>query len=297
MVGETGAHGALPAGVEERRQRVGGAMGGYEQRALVAGPEDAPPLLLLHGIAGSADEWAPVMPALATKFRVHAPDAPGHGFSEKPANLAYDLATYRDAAVASLDELSAAASGKRVHLMALSGGGTVALSVALDHGDRIDRLVLVDAAGIGREVSWDYRLASLSGASRLFRRSLTPAAIRGYGRRLLYHADRLPPGWVERRRRIWATEGAIEAFFRTARATLSLRGQRHTFGQWLHEIKQPTLVVWGREDPIIPVAHAYRAAQQIPNARLEVFERCGHVPPWEYPQEFSRAVLEFLEVC
>src|SRR5687768_5518291 len=97
---------------------------------LVAGAEDAPALLLLHGIAGSADEWIGVMPQLAARYRVLAPDAPGHGFSEKPVQLPYDLATYEAAARAALEMTG---NGAPVPLVALSGAGTVALSVALSH--------------------------------------------------------------------------------------------------------------------------------------------------------------------
>lgn len=280
----------------ERRERVrlrlAGAGVEYEQRMLMAGAEGAPPLVLVHGIAGSADEWAGVMPRLATCFRVLAPDAPGHGFTEKPEGLVYDLATY----VASvIQAVEAAGKGEAVPLVALSGSGTVALSVALSHPHLISRLVLVDAAGIGREVSWDYRLASLPGAAQLFRMGLSPATIRRYGKRLVYHEDRLPVGWVERRMRIWATPNAVGAFFETARRTLSLRGQRYWFGERLHEIRQPTLVVWGEEDGIIPVSHAHIAASCIPDSRLHLFAKCGHVPPWEYPEEFAERVLQFLE--
>src|SRR5688500_20335720 len=105
-------------------------MAEYEQRMLVAGAEDAPPLLLVHGIAGSADEWVGVMPRLATRFRVLAPDAPGHGFSEKPEGLAYDLTTYVASAIQALE---AAGKGQAVPLVALSGSGAVALSLALSH--------------------------------------------------------------------------------------------------------------------------------------------------------------------
>jgi pimeloyl-ACP methyl ester carboxylesterase len=143
-------------------------------------------------------------------------------------------------------------------------------------------------------VSWDYRMASLPGAARVFRRTLSTAAIERYGRRLVFNGERLPVGWAERRMRIWGTPNAVDAFFRTARQVLSLRGQRYSYGGRLHEIRQRTLVMWGREDPIIPVAHGHLAAARIPNATLHVFARCGHVPPWEYPEEFAERVVDFL---
>lgn len=285
----------MGAQVEERRERarLDGPAGAvdFEQRLLVAGDEGGRPLLLAHGIAGSADEWLGVMPALAERFRVVAPDAPGHGFSEKPVELAYDLAMYVASARQTIEALG---RGRPVPLVALSGAGTVAIAIALSAPHLLSHLVLVDAAGIGEEVSWDYRFSSLPGGAQLFRRMLSPAAIRRYGRRLVYHGDRLPAGWVDRRMRIWATPNAVDAFFRTARQTLSLGGQRVTFGGRLREITHPTLILWGEQDAIIPLAHAHRAASRIPRAALRTFPHCGHVPPWEYPDEFVKTVVRFL---
>ncbi len=276
--------------VEPRRLRVGG----IERRILSAGSPDSPPLVLLHGIAGSADEWQGVMPGLAQRYRVYAPDAPGHGHSDKPRPLdghRYDVPGYTESTLDVLDALGV----HRSPLVALSGGGPVALTLALDQPDRVSQLVLVDAAGLGREVSWDYRMASLPGAQLAFRLGLSPKRSERFGRRLLYDQTKLPPGWVERRLAIWSTAGATEAFFTTVRNSLTLRGQRVTFTHRLDEISQPTLIIWGRQDPIIPVRHALAAARRIPNARLHVFDRCGHVPLWEYPDEFVRLLLDFLD--
>jgi pimeloyl-ACP methyl ester carboxylesterase len=93
---------------------------------------------------------------------------------------------------------------------------------------------------------------------------------------------------------IWATPGAVAAFYATARAGLSLTGQRVHYAGRLSEVRQPVLLVWGRQDATIPVAHALAAARALPDARLRVFERCGHMPMWEYPGPFAETVLAFL---
>ena len=272
------------AGIETRRVVVRG----LGHRVLTAG--SGGPLVLLHGIAGSADELVGVLPRLAERYRVVAFDAPGHGLSDKPLDHRYDLGYYTDSTLGLMDALGI----QRAPLLAVSGSGPVALSLALAHPERVSKLVLVDAAGLGREVSWNYRLATLPLAHHVFRRSVNRRSSEAFGRALCYNPDRLPDGWVERRLRIWATPGAVEAFFLTVRAGLSLRGQRVTFAHRLGELGQPTLLVWGRHDPIIPVAHAIAAAGAIPNARLCIFEACGHMPPWEYPDEFAQTVLDFL---
>jgi len=260
---------------------------GLQLRLLSAG--HGWPLLLLHGLGGGADEWLEVLPRLGARFRAMALDAPGHGLSEKPRTFAYDVPSYARTLLGVMDALGI----RRAPLVAVSGGGVVALTVALTHPERVSKLVLVDAAGLGREVAWSYRLATLPLAGYALRR-IGRRSIERLGRRLCRRPERLPEGWVERRLRLWREPGAVEAFVATARAGISLRGQRVHYAGRLHEIRHPTLLIWGRDDPIIPVAHAIAAARALPNARLHIFENCGHVPLWEYPDAFAQLVLEFL---
>jgi 4,5:9,10-diseco-3-hydroxy-5,9,17-trioxoandrosta-1(10),2-diene-4-oate hydrolase len=221
---------------------------------------------------------------------VVAADAPGHGFSEKPLGHRYDVGYYTDFTLALMDTLGI----QRAPVLAISGGGPVALSMALTHPQRVNKLVLVDAAGLGREVAWSYRVTTLPFMGSAFRRSLSRRSSEAFGRALCFRPDSLPDDWADRRVRIWQSPGAVEAFFATLRAGVSLRGQKVNFARQLGAIRQPTLLVWGRQDPIIPVSHAIAAAKAIPNARLRIFDRCGHMPLWEYPDDFVDAVTDFL---
>ena len=275
---------ATVEGIETHWVRVQG----IERRVLSAGA--GWPLVLLHGIAGSADEWLEIMPALAKRHRVIAPDAPGHGFSEKPARYTYSVDAYAQSTLGVMDAYGI----RRAPLVAISGGGTVALHIARSYPERVSKLVLANAAGLGREVSWSYRLATMPLMRHAFRRSTNARSIEAFGRALLYNPHKLPADWVARRQRIWATDGAVDAFFATVRSGLTLFGQRGTFTSRLNEIRQPVFIIWGRQDPIIPVAHGIAAARAIPNAELRIFEECGHMPIWEYPEEFVKTVEEFL---
>ncbi len=293
-IGREATREALPAGRGQRQEgeplsveSLQVTVHGMQLRLLSAG--HGWPLLLLHGLGGGADEWLEVLPRLAARFRAIAIDAPGHGLSEKPRTFAYDVPSYARTLLGVMDALGI----RRAPLVAVSGGGVVALTVALTHPERVSKLVLVDAAGLGREVAWSYRLATLPLAGYALRR-IGRRGIERLGRRLCRLPERLPDGWVERRLRLWREPGAVEAFVATARAGISLRGQRVHYASRLREIQHPTLLVWGRNDPIIPVAHALAAAKALPNARLHIFEDCGHVPLWEYPEAFTRVVLEFL---
>jgi 4,5:9,10-diseco-3-hydroxy-5,9,17-trioxoandrosta-1(10),2-diene-4-oate hydrolase len=147
-------------------------------------------------------------------------------------------------------------------------------------------------------VAWHYRATTLPWAEWLFQRSMrsmTVQSLEAFGRSLLHRRDRLPQGWAERRQQIWATDGAVPAFFGTVRAGMTLAGQRVDHTQRLHEMHHPALIVWGRQDPVIPVRHGIRAAQRMPSARLHIFEECGHMPIWECPEEFGELVEGFLE--
>jgi 4,5:9,10-diseco-3-hydroxy-5,9,17-trioxoandrosta-1(10),2-diene-4-oate hydrolase len=157
----------------------------------------------------------------------------------------------------------------------------------------VTQLGLVAAAGLGREVSWTYRVACLPFMNLALRRR-DARSVALFGRALLYSPERLPHGWVERRLAIWDTPGAADAFFATVRAGLTPFGQRMDFRPRLPHVVQPVLLVWGRQDRTIPVAHAYAAHRALPAARLHVFDRCGHMPMWEYPAEFAQTVQAFL---
>lgn len=264
---------------------------GIECHFLEAG--QGPPVILVHGIAGSSDDWAGVIPALATRWRVIAPDAPGHGWTPVGhAGQDHGLGAYVDF----LRRVIAWAGGGPVPLVAMSGGGAPALALVTAMPGLVGPLALVSAAGLGREVAWSYRAAAFAGPVVCLALKLaTPASAGVFARRLCVHPDRIPDGWAKRRAATWRRPGVIDTFVATARASMTIRGQRHDFVRHLPEITHPVLLLWGRNDPILPVAHALRAARLLPRATLHVIDRCGHVPPWEYPAEVASQLDAFLD--
>ena len=228
------------------------------------------PVILLHGIGGSADEWSEVIPQLSTRFRVLAPDAPGHGLSPGPIGRthSYDLEFYTRFVLGLLDALDI----ERISVVGMSGGGAIALNLATSMPSRVDSLVLVSSAGLGTAV----------------------ASIQSFGRALCFNPESVPVGWAEKRLEIVRTAGVVDAFLATAHATIGWSGQRNNFVHRLHQIKQRTLLLWGRNDPILPVAHAIRAARLIHGSRLHIYENCGHMPIWEYPGDVSVRIGDFI---
>ncbi|MGL5878739.1 MAG: alpha/beta fold hydrolase, partial [Xenococcaceae cyanobacterium] len=181
-------------------------------------------------------------------------------------------------------------------LIGNSMGGGAALQLALLFPHRVNKLVLVDSMGFGREIALGIRLTTLPLLIRLLRpsrRLLAPML-----RNNFYDPQSIPSEWIELRYPIFALPGRKPALMAMVKTNFHLLGVRsqvfHPILSQLATITTPTLVIWGKQDRIIPVAHAYIAAKTIPNARLHIFDRCGHHPHLEYPEKFNNVVLDFL---
>jgi pimeloyl-ACP methyl ester carboxylesterase len=278
---------ALRPMTEERFFKVGP----YNIRCLSAG-EEGPAVILLHGLAASADIWEKNLEALAEGYRFYAPDLPGFGLSERPkeplssAMLIRFLADFMD--TLGID---------RATLIGLSLGGALALGFALTHPDNIEKLVLVSSAGLGKETSLALRLASIPGVGELFIRP-NRRAMACLLRRIVYDADLITEDFVDRYYGYLKIPASREAIVSVLRGALTFRGVKPEvlgpFLTGLRTITVPTLIVWGRQDRIFPVRHAFRAREEIREATLYVFEKCGHLPNFEHPQTFNRIVRTFL---
>ena len=185
----------------------------------------------------------------------------------------------------------------RAALVGHSLGGGVALRAVLDHPGLVERLILVNSAGLGSDVSLPLRVASLPFFERVF---FKPPlwVFKRFLRRLVYDPAVITPEFARMYYEIFFQPKAIHAFAEILRAICTLRGARpgilEPIREGLGTIRTPTLVIWGRQDRILPSSQAFDAVARIPGARLRVFEHCGHMPNVEYPEEFNRIVLEFL---
>ncbi len=253
-----------------------------------------PVLLLLHGIAGSSLTWVPAMRLLHSDYTVLAPDFPGHGASEKPLGD-YSLGNLASAMRDFLNLLGI----DRATVVGQSFGGGVALQFAYQFPERCERLVLVDAGGLGREVNWILRLATLPGAEYVMP-ALFPAFVGNWGDSVVkffggrgFRNDEAVEMWRSYKS---LTEGeSRRAFVRTIRSVIDPGGQSVSAADRLYlAAHTPTLIVWGDHDRIIPLDHAYLAHEAIPNSRLEVMEGVGHYPHVEEPVRFVEILRDFL---
>ena len=255
--------------------------------------ESGSQLILLHGGNGSVEFWLYNIATLARQHRVYAFDMVGSGKSDFPDGT-YSL-TYQAEFLAGF---MTALGIDTATLIGNSMGGGVSLEFTRLYPDRVERLVLVDSMGLGKEISLGIRLITLPAIVSLLRpgRWMIPAMLKSN----FYNGWQLPPEWIEFRYPIFAIPGRNSVILRLGQSNFTLAGVRPQVYQpilnSLAQIAQKTLIIWGENDRIIPVKHAYIAAAGLPNHQLEIFSNCGHHPYLEYPDKFDRLVLDFLAV-
>ena len=266
---------------------------GYRRVFRIAG--SGPPLLLIHGIGDSSATWRIVLPALARKHLVIAPDLLGHGMSAKP-RADYSVAAYANG----MRDLLGVLGVDRVTLVGHSLGGGVAMQFAYQFPEKTERMVLVASGGAGRGVSPLLRVATVPGAAALL------AGVQLPGARLAVAAvvellRRLDTGLggdaADLKRIVDALPDARSraAFIRTLRAVVDWRGQVVTMLDRCYLARgMPTMLVWGTRDSVLPVGHAYQARAAMPGSRLEIFEGAGHFPYHTDPLQFVAVVEEFI---
>lgn len=254
-----------------------------------------PVLLLIHGMAGTCENWRAVIEPLAARHTVIAPDLPGHG-SSAPSGGDYSLG----ALAAGLRDLLVALGHDRATLVGHSLGGGIAMQFAYQFPEATERLVLVSSGGLGPEVSPILRAAALPGADLFIAATAGPGRAAGSALARGLAAVGLRPhadvAEVARGYASLADRDRRAAFLATLRAVVGTEGQRVHAGDRLYLAEgMPVLIMWGRGDRIIPVAHGEHAHEAIPGSRLEIFDEAGHMPQLEAPGRFVAVLERFLE--
>jgi pimeloyl-ACP methyl ester carboxylesterase len=242
-----------------------------------------PTVILLHGLGGDASNWAATLPALAKSFHVFVPDQIGFGASDKP------LANYRVGMLVDfLDGFCKKLGITKATVVGNSLGGWTAMAFTLAHPDKVERMVLVDSAGFSfehlggskptREMLEVMNVSTVQGAKTLLgiilaNKSLATDAA---AENLLAEHLRKNDGYT------------IERFIDSI-----LRGDDVVDGK-LAGIKVPSLVVWGREDLLTPLAGGKMMANEIGGSEIVILDHCGHVPQLECSAPFNAALIKFL---
>lgn len=254
------------------------------------GDRSKPTLLLVHGFPASVYVWKTVAPMLAAEgFHVIAVDLVGFGYSEKPAWFDYTIQSQARMISRLMDRLGIGTAT----LVGSSYGGAIVLTVALDYPERVAKLVLVDSVINDEPKNHPIlRLASVPGVGEI----ITPFLIDSKTFIKLRMTRTLAP--VNHH---LITDDRVESVIRPLSAAdghraVLLSGRNWNANRIEHDlglINQPTLIIWGEEDDVIPIRHASTLYDSILHSRLVVLKDCGHVPQEEKPEAFTNLVSEF----
>lgn len=263
---------------------------------------EGPAVLLIHGIGDNSETWRDLIPHLAQNYTVIAPDLLGHGRSDKP-RADYSVAAYANG----MRDLLSALGIDRVTVVGHSLGGGVAMQFSYQFPNMVERLVLVSAGGVTKDVHPALRLMSVPVVNEVMKLLRLPGA--GTAMRMLGTAvgaldgSRLRPGAMlhdtpdlVRVLSDLLDPTAYEAYLRTLRAVVDWRGQVVTMLDRCYLTENlPVQLIWGDQDIVIPVAHAHLAHAAMPNSRIEIFRGSGHFPFRDDPMRFLRVLEEFLD--
>ena len=287
--GEPSYAATVTTSVERSHIEIHGHQVGYRRAG------SGPVIVLIHGMAGSSATWRHVIPRLAERFTVIAPDLLGHGASEKPRGD-YSLGAF----ASGLRDLLLALGHERATLVGQSLGGGIAMQFAYQFPERCERLVLSSSGGLGDEVNITLRLLAFPGAEYVL-------AVGCNSR--IHDLGRTVGGWLTRiglrpsptLEEIWQSYGSLAdaetrtAFEYTLRSVVDVAGQRVSAADRLYLAAEvPTMIIWGDRDKIIPVHQGRATHDAIPGSRLEIFEGAGHFTYCDQPERFCEVVADFM---
>jgi pimeloyl-ACP methyl ester carboxylesterase len=255
--------------------------------------DQGPAVLLVHGLGGFIENWSKNIVPLSEHHRVFALDLLGFGQTDKIplVNDIFLLAQF-------INEFFYSLNIGKASLVGNSLGGGLALQFALDHPEKVEKLVLVDNAGMGKEVLLDFRVCTIPVLNKLLLRGSRESTLRLL-KKLVYDESKITPEFLDIAYKYGSAPGASASLLSTLCAGINFGGQKGSLIRLLqgrlNTLKAPALIIWGKQDEIIPVSHADIAAKMIPGARLEIIDNCGHIPMFECPEKFNSLVLDFLD--
>jgi pimeloyl-ACP methyl ester carboxylesterase len=249
--------------------------GGYRLHYFEAGPGDGTPLVLVHGLGDRGEAWSAMMPRLAAKgFHIWVPDLLGYGRSPRP-DVDYSISLEEKTVV----DFMRAVHVPRADVGGWSMGGWIAMKLALDHPEMVDRLVVYDSAGVYFPATWEADLFTPNDGAgvRKLISMLTPKppvvpdfAAAAMARRLQGNA--------------WVVKRSLASMV-TGRDLLDFR---------LQNISEPMLIVWGSKDELIPLSTGETIHEKVPQSVLNVIEGCGHIAPSECAGPVVESTVDFL---
>lgn len=254
---------------------------GAKIRYLEAGDATKPTVVLVHGMGSNAESWMFNTPVFAAKYRVIALDQIGFGKSDKPM-LKYRVGTFVDFLDKFLSELKI----EKARLVGISLGGWVSALYAAKYPAKVEKLVLVDAAGFAPPKDFDWsKIYALNSSTRDEVRQNIKSV---FYNQALFGTEQMVETFLTQR--VMANDG-----YTISSLIESIRRGEDFVDDKLSAIEKPTLIIWGKQDGLIPLADGERYNKGIKGSELVVFDQCGHAPNVEKAVDFNKKVLEFLD--
>jgi len=246
-------------------------------------------IFLLHGFASSTYTWEKITPILQARgYHVWALDMKGFGWSDKPEEADYAPVQLMAEVNAWMDKMGL----RKVVFVGNSLGGAIAWNMALVHPDKVEKLVLIDAAGFMRDIPFPVRFAGLPGASAVSRLFFGRWVIQDALKQVYFNPASITSEQIDAYYNRLRTENALGALTSLGRSVSTISSEEYALR--IPEIQVDTLIIWGRDDAWIPLEDGFKFKEALPNATLEVIPFCGHIPQEEKPEETARLILEFL---
>jgi 4,5:9,10-diseco-3-hydroxy-5,9,17-trioxoandrosta-1(10),2-diene-4-oate hydrolase len=238
------------------------------------------PVILLHGAGAGAVTWYPSIHTIAKTFQVIAPDIVGYGESDKP-DAPYDRPYFSNWLNGFMKELKIT----KAHIVGLSQGGAIALQFAIDHSEMVDKLVLVNSAGLGAKVSfWPF-------LGILWMNNFPSAPANHFNLRYILHQPiKRDPNHSSYSIAVLKSKGGKNVFKQGRGTAVSKIPE-----ELLKQIKNQTLIILGKDDQLFPVEYGEAAAKIIPNAKLHIIPDAGHLALMDQPEIFNKILCDFLK--
>lgn len=268
--------------IQEWRMRQTGAkscqvlVDGHRIHYYVSGPVGGSPIVLLHGLGGRSEDFVNLTPFLEKNgYRVYTPDLLGFGQSEEPADANYSIQDQADLMADFFDSVGL----KRADLGGWSMGGWVAQKIAVDHPERVTRLILMDSAGLSVPPAWNTDLFT----------PRTPTELAQLNAMLTPHPPALPGFVAKDVLRVSSNYSWV-----VKRALASMLSARDVMDDDLSSLRMPVLILWGDLDRITPLSEGQEIHRLIPQSHLVVAQGCGHIAPSTCSRDFGPAMIRFL---
>ena len=256
-------------------------------------PTDSLPLVLIHGTAASLHTWEPWVAELKATKRIITFDLPAYGLTGPNANHDYSQKAYFDM----LDSLLIKLKINRCILGGNSLGGSVSWNYAIEHPEKIKKLILIDAGGYplnSTSVPIAFKLAQVPILNNLLEKITPRSMVESSIKNVYFDPTKVSNELIDRYYELTLREGNRKAFKERLASSKNTASKNNT-SQLIKTIKVPTLVLWGDHDQLIPVASAYKFHEDLPNDTLVILKNLGHVPMEEDPKVSLKSVKEFIE--